>query len=169
MRKLCIVLFALLLLAGCTSQQGAEPSPTPAESGTEIPQEVLSDIEGRLTDFLSEYGDVSIFAFDDGGALRTSFHADGMVLQVTFPDYANAMVVQSQELAAEHDLSISEVSVTFTAGEDNTMSWRTNDCSSGTLIDAYNGNELLLKSQSIADLVDRYGAMDWFYPLTSEE
>ncbi len=170
MKRLCIILPILLLLVGCASQQAEEPSAAPSESDTKIPQETLNDINTRLTDFFYGHDNVSIVVLDDGdGAFETSLHAVGMVLQITFPDFANAMVIQSQELAEEYGLSLSEVSITFTAGEEDVMRWSTNDCISGILFDAYNGNEILLKNQSIADLVDRYGAMDWFYPLSSAE
>ncbi len=167
MKKLCIALSLLLVLSGCGGQQ-PESAQTPSEidgADAGIPQETLADIQGKLIDFFPGYDDVSVYVSDNDGALKIFMQANGMVMQVTFPDYANALVVQSQELAAEYGLSVSEVSITFTAGEDNLVNWCTSDCISGTLLDSYNGKKLFLINQTISDLVDRYGAMNWFYPL----
>ena len=173
---LALILAWLMLvsLAGCgspdsdTPLQNAESTELIAEVDTGVPDETLDAIKSALKAFFSERDeDASIYVFGDDGTLDISLDAEGMVMgfQTVFPDYANALVIQSQELAAEYDLSISQISVTFTAGEDNLRNWTTYDCISGILADTYDGGKLVLVDQTIEDLVDRYGTEGWFYPI----
>lgn len=168
-RTLALCFVFALLLCGCSSAPPQNTEPI-VEANKGIPYETLKAIEDELRTFYSERdNDASIYVSDDDGALDISLNAEGMVAQIVFSDYANALVIQSQELSAKYDLSVSLVSVTFTAGKDSLMNWRTSDCISGTLVDTYDGADLLLHNQTIEDLVDRYGAMNWFYPLSSDE
>lgn len=165
-------------LVGCgtpdsdTALQGAGSTELIAEADIGVPYETLDAIESALKTFFSERDeDASIYVFGDDGTLDISLNAEGMVMgfQTVFPDYANALVIQSQKLAAEYDLSISQISITFTAGEDNLRNWTTYDCTSGILADTYDGGNLVLVDQTIEDLVDRYGTEGWFYTIDVEE
>lgn len=163
-----VVTLIISLLCACSASLDESKTPAPSESAR-IPYETLDTIRGELEEFFSGHSGISISVLDtNDGEINTSLNAEGMVLQVAFPDFANAMVVQSQELTEKHGLLLSQVSITFTDGEDNLMNWRTSDFISGYLLDSYNGNDLLISDQTIENLVDRYGAMDWFYPLSSD-
>lgn len=164
-----IVLVAILFLFYDKNQP--QPSTTNDSTnveGFETAFETSRAIEEKLMDFLNTHSDVSIsvLVLHSNGTLDISLCAEETMLQAAFPDYANALVVKSQELAAEYGLSISQISVVFTSGEDNMMTWRTTDCISGFALDTYCGADFWADNQTIADLVDRYGAMNWFYPLT---
>lgn len=50
-------------------------------------------------------------------------------------------------------MEISQIQVSFSAGEANVMNWQTDDCVSGTLLDAYNGKNPYLHSVGISPLI----------------
>jgi len=89
----------------------------------------------------------------------------GMVLRVPFPDYANALSIQSAELAEDYGENIYKISVQFTGGQGKFITWESYDGFSGKLTDTYDGT-ITFYNQTIKDLVNRYGCMDWFYKLS---
>ena len=90
-----------------------------------------------------------------------------MVLRVPFPDYVNALSVQSTELAAEYGEDIYKISVQFTGGHGKSITWDSSDGVSGDLTDTYE-DVLSLSGQTVDDLVERYGCMNWFYDLSDD-
>lgn len=176
-----ILLIAFLLCFYAHNKQISKNTPktvTTAQTITEteaanideyiVYQQPTNIIEEKLMAFLDTHRDISISVFvqryDD--ALEILLFAEEATLKTAFSDYANALVVKSQELATEYGFSISQISVVFMSGEDNMMTWRTTDCISGFFFDTYDGSDVWVDNQTIQDLVDRYGTMNWFYPLT---
>ena len=175
MKKSISFLLTLLLLfslSACGSENNksvtnpsAEQS-TPTESPDEIPQETLSAIQRELHEYFYGYdGNSTISVSDYDGALDVSLNYEGMVLRVPFPDYANALAVRSKELANEYGEDIYRISVQFTGGQGKSLAWESYDGISGNLTDTYE-ETISLSEQTIDDLVERYGCMNWFYPLS---
>lgn len=163
MKKLPLIVTSIILglaLVACSSSSKPE---TPAE----IPYETCQAIEGEISDYFSGY-DVKVYVFGSKGVLDVSMYNEGQVSKAPFADFANALIIKTQELANSYELSIGSVELTFSAGEDDFLKWTTYDCKSGQLGDTYNGKFLLKNDQTIQDLVDRYGAMNWFYELAPE-
>lgn len=160
------------LLAGCgNGSEQSSSSPTveqtaPTESSYEVPEETCSAIRRELHEYFYGYdGNSTVSVSDYNGALDISLYYDGMVLRVPFPDYANALSIQSKELAAEYGEEIYKITVQFTGGQGKSIAWESYDGISGDLTDTYE-ETISLSDQTIDDLVERYGCMDWFYQLS---
>ena len=175
------ILAALMVvaLAACGSPDAVEeiptpevedtPTPTPTESVYEVPQETCMSIQHELYEYFHGFDENSVVSVSDcAGALDIFLCYEGMVLRVPFPDYANALSVQSKELAAEYGEEIYRITVQFTGGQGKSITWETYDGISGNLVDTYE-DAIDLSNQTIQDLVDRYGCMDWFYQLSEPE
>lgn len=175
-RKVLALIFTGLIVAafaGCGSPDSVEatpaPMPTPTESSYEVPSETCISIQQVLYEYFHGFDDNSVVSVSDyDGALDIVLRYDGMVLRVSFPDYANALSVQSKELAAEYGESIYKITVQFTGGQGKSITWESYDGISGDLTDTYE-DAINLPDQTIQDLVDRYGCMDWFYQLSEPE
>ena len=178
--KRLVKLFALvgLLVAVCYTATGciggsSDTSVTPpaeqstlVESAHEIPEETLNAIRRELRGYFYNFDDNSIISVSDcNGALDSGLYYAGMVLRVPFPDYVNALSVQSTELAAEYGEDIYKISVQFTGGYGKSITWDSSDGVSGNLTDTYE-DTLSLSGQTVEDLVERYGCMNWFYDLS---
>lgn len=165
-----VALFATL--TACASGTNTVHNNNPdTQNVAEISNDICTAIDDGISAFFDSYGydDVIITVLDSNGGLYVGLSCQGMVLQVTFADYANALVKEAQMLAQDYDVDIYQISVAFTRGEDEITSWRTQDCSTGTLLDSYGGSKVLLSGQTIEDLVERYGAANLFYELLPTE
>lgn len=183
-RKIILLVLAVLMVvsfAGCASPDVAEvvpspepeakdtPTPTPTESVYEVPQETCMSIQRELYKYFHGFDDNSVVSVSDcTGALDIFLCYEGMVLRVPFPDYANALSVQSKELAAEYGEEIYRITVQFTGGQGKSVTWESYNGISGNLVDTYE-DAIDLSNQTIQNLVDRYGCMDWFYQLSEPE
>lgn len=167
-----LTLCVLFSLSACGSGGGgnsdgpsAEQS-TPVESPREIPEETCNAIRRELHEYFYGFdGNSTISVSDCDGALDISLYYVGMALRVPFPDYVNALSVQSSTLAAEYGEDIYKIRVQFTGGHGKSITWDSYDGISGDLTDTYE-NALSLSGQTVEDLVARYGCMDWFYNLS---
>lgn len=162
---LLLVLTALMVVSfsGCGSTDSG------TESVHEVPQETCLSIRQELYEYFHGFDDnseVSVFGYN--GALVIDLTYEGMVLRVPFPDYVNALIVQSKELAAKYGEDIYEIGVRFTGGQEKSLIWVSYDGVSGNLTDTYE-DTIFLPDQTVQDLVDRYGCMDWFYQLSEPE
>lgn len=161
-------------VAGCGGESGETSEIPPAEQSAlsepahEIPEETLHAIRRELRGYFYGFDGNSITSVSDcDGALDIGLYYVGMVTRVPFPDYVNALSVQSTELAAEYGEDIYKISVQFTGGQGKSITWDSYDGVSGDLTDTYDG-ALSLSGQTIEDLVERYGCMDWFYNLSGD-
>ena len=161
-------------VAGCGGESGETSEIPPAEQSAlsepahEIPEETLNAIRRELRGYFYGFDGNSITSVSDcDGALDIGLYYVGMVTRVPFPDYVNALSVQSTELAAEYGEDIYKISVQFTGGQGKSITWDSYDGVSGDLTDTYDG-ALSLSGQTIEDLVERYGCMDWFYNLSGD-
>lgn len=155
--------FLLLVSAGCQAQSGG------SSQGREIPYEKCSQFTQELEAYFSAYGNslkIGVMGAEDG--VDVFLHFPGMPLRVQFPDFANALVVQSEEIAQRLDVPVRSIETAFTTGSENEkiIRWETKDGVTGTLADNYEGN-VVLTGQTIGDLVARYGCTNEFYDLTS--
>lgn len=163
------VLFSLPACGGGGGGNNVSPSDnqsTPIESPYEIPEETCNEIQYTLHEYFHGFDDNSIISVSDcSGALDIKLCYDGMVLRVPFPDYANALSVQSQELAADYGEDIYKITVQFNGGPGKSVTWESHDGISGHLTDTYE-ETISISGQTIDDLVNRYGCMNWFYQLS---
>lgn len=161
--SLCV----LFSLSACGS--GGSPSDeqtAPIESSYSVPEETCSAIRRELREYFYGFdGNSTVSVSDCDGALDISLYYVGMALRVPFPDYANALSIRSTELAAEYGEDIYKIRVQFTGGQGKAITWDSYDGVSGDLTDTYE-DALSLPGQTIEDLVERYGCMDWFYNLS---
>ena len=170
----CLLVAGCCLVAGCGGEivetddsPPAEPW-APSETAHEIPEETLNAIRRELRGYFYGFDGNSITSVSDcNGALDIGLCYIGMVTRVPFPDYVNALSVQSTEFAAEYGEDIYKISVQFTGGQGKSITWESSDGVSGDLTDTYDGT-LHLPGQTIEDLVERYGCMDWFYNLSGD-
>lgn len=160
-------------VAGCSSggsETGVAPpadQSAPVEPAHEIPEETLNAIRRELRGYFYGFDDNSIISVSDcNGALDIGLYYAGMVLRVPFPDYVNALSIRSTELAAEYGEDIYKISVQFTGGHGKSITWDSSDGVSGDLTDTYE-DVLSLSGQTVEDLVERYGCMNWFFDLSS--
>lgn len=162
--SLCI----LFSLSACGGSSGNPPSEqtTPIESSYSVPEETCSAIRRELREYFYGFdGNSTVSVSDCDGALDIALYYVGMALRVPFPDYANALSIRSTELAAEYGEDIYKIRVQFTGGQGKSITWDSYDGISGDLTDTYE-DALSLSGQTIEDLVERYGCMDWFYNLS---
>ena len=160
------------MVAGCggrSSETGITPPAEQSalvESAHEIPEETLNAIRRELRGYFYNFDDNSIISVSDcNGSLDIGLYYAVMVLRVPFPDYVNALSVRSTELAAEYGEDIYKISVQFTGGHGKSIAWDSSDGVSGDLTDTYE-DALSLSGQTVEDLVERYGCMNWFYDLS---
>lgn len=156
-----LLLCVLFSLSACGSGDSpANERTVPTELRYEVPEETCSAIRRELHDYFYGFdGNSTVSVSDYNGALDIGLCYDGMILRISFPDYANALSTQATELAAEYGEDISKISVQFTSGQGKSITWESYDGVSGELTDTYE-NTITLSGQTIADLVDRYGCMD---------
>ena len=161
-------------VAGCGGESGETSEIPPAEQSAlsepahEIPEETLNAIRRELRGYFYGFDGNSITSVSDcDGALDIGLYYVGMVTRVPFPDYVNALSVQSTELAAEYGEDIYKISVQFTGGQGKSITWESSNGVSGDLTDTYDG-ALSLPDQTVEDLVERYGCMNWFYNLSGD-
>lgn len=156
-RIICVALaISVVFIGGCS--QATTENDTPEA----ISFEVTSAITTELEEVFAGYSYSRISVFGNVGALDISLHCEGMVSQAMFSDYAMALASESLRLADENDLSIHAVKLIFSRGEDEFTTWTSDDCIVGTLADNYGDDWIVKSNQSIDDLVDRYGTMNWF-------
>lgn len=156
-----IVVALTLSLVACSKTESDNDKPA------EIPYKTCQAIEEEIAGYFSEHGG-KVYVFGDKGVLTVSMFMEGQASKAPFADFANALVVKAKEIAEEYELGIGSIELMFSAGENDFLKWSTSDCVSGQLGDTYNGAAVFLNSQTIQDLVDRYGAMNWFYELAPE-
>lgn len=170
----CLLVAVCCTVAGCSSggsETGVAPpadQSAPVEPAHEIPEETLNAIRRELRGYFYGFdGNSTISVSDCDGALDIGLYYVGMVTRVPFPDYVNALSVQSTELAAEYDEDIYKISVQFTGGQGKSITGDSYDGISWELTDTYD-DAINLSGQTIEDLVERYGCMDWFYNLSGD-
>ncbi len=161
---LLVILALMTTLAGCS--QESEPTPTPRPTAT-IPYETLTEIDDAITKKLGGRDDISVYVsedYNDHTKLEISISAEGMQSKAMFSDYVHGAVEMAKEIKETFSLDTGSFSVLFTRGEDELLSWRSNDGVKGTFMDSYGGNKILKTDTDIEYLVAEYGAMGWFYP-----
>jgi len=174
MKKIATLLLALSLLmlsacGGSNSDGSTIESTAPIDAPHEVPEETCSAIVQELREYFYGFDENSTVSVSDhNGALDISLYYVGMVLRVPFPDYANALSIQAKELAEEYGEDIYRIRVQFTGGQGKTITGDSYDGISWDLTDTYE-DAISLSSQTIDDLVERYGCMDWFYKLSAED
>ena len=136
-------------VAGCSSggsETGVAPpadQSAPVEPAHEIPEETLNAIRRELRGYFYGFDDNSIISVSDcNGALDIGLYY------------------------AEYGEDIYKISVQFTGGHGKSITWDSSDGVSGDLTDTYE-DVLSLSGQTVEDLVERYGCMNWFFDLSS--
>ncbi len=167
MKKVLLVLILslmVLLSFGCQSQSNTNPN-------QKIPYETCSQFTQELETYFSAYGNslkIGVLGYEDG--VDVFLHFPDMPLRVQFPDFANALVIQSEEIAQRLNVPIRSIETAFTLGDEDTriIRWETTDGTTGVLADNYEGT-IMLRDQTIGDLVARYGCTNEFYDLSEYE
>lgn len=165
MRKVLLVFIlplVVMLSVGCQSQSSN------ASPNQEVPYEICSQFTQELEAYFSPYGNslkISVLRYEDG--VHVLLHFPGMSLRVQFPDFANALVIQSEEISQRLDVPVRSIETAFTLGDEDTkiIRWETKDGKTGVLADSYEGT-IVLRDQTIEDLVARYGCTNEFYDLS---
>lgn len=189
--NICLVAVGLTIVAVLSSCGGGNQTTEPVEEidpattaiqeltkDDKIPYEttkqIREDIERALFDIGAVTDSMTLYVMDgnESDSISILISWSGMALEVQFPDYVNASVIHTKEVAQKYNLTVSDIDVGFSRGEGEAVTWHSTDGVSGTLFDSYGADSMSavsFENQTLGDLIARYGCTNEFYDLSEYE